>query len=84
MSQEDIGHHERVYNMLEAEIVTAAKDKVKKYELPTKFILVKQPFTVDNELLTQKLSIKRHAVLKQYHDAVEAIYKDGHIKSLVA
>jgi long-chain acyl-CoA synthetase len=44
--------------------VEKLKSHIKGYEFPTKFIIVKEPFNQD--LLTQKQSLKRKLVLKEY------------------
>lgn len=33
--------------------------------------------SVENEMLTQKLSIKRHIVVKKYEAEIEALYASG-------
>lgn len=40
--------------------------KLKKYEIPQKIIITKEPFTTENGLLTQKKSQKRDIIIKQY------------------
>ena len=62
-------------------IVLACKDKVKKYEMPLEWLLLAEPFTVENEMLTPKMSIKRHAVVKAYAPAIEAIYEKAGAES---
>jgi len=36
-----------------------------------------EPFTVDNEMLTPKMSVKRHVVVKRYHDEIEKAYAEA-------
>lgn len=33
-----------------------------------------EPFSVENDMLTQKLSVKRHNVVKAYTTAIEQLY----------
>ena len=42
------------------------KDKFKPYEIPKKIIITNEPFSVENNLLTQKQSLKRNEILKYY------------------
>ena len=37
--------------------------------------VVAAPFSVDNELLTPKLSMKRPAIAKAYHETLEGLYR---------
>ncbi|HEX6746294.1 MAG TPA: long-chain fatty acid--CoA ligase [Longimicrobium sp.] len=48
-----------------------------RYEVPKKVLVIPDEFTIDNGLLTPKLSIKRHLVEKKYADEIEALYA-GH------
>jgi long-subunit acyl-CoA synthetase (AMP-forming) len=38
--------------------------------------LLAEPFSVDNGLLTPKLSTKRKAIVDRYKDVLEALYDD--------
>lgn len=44
------------------------------YERPKKWMLSTEDFTVDNELLTPKLSVKRKNVLAKYQEQLDALY----------
>jgi long-chain acyl-CoA synthetase len=48
-----------------------------RYEVPKKVLVIPEEFTIDNGLLTPKLSIKRHLVEKQYADDIDRLYA-GH------
>ena len=39
-----------------------------------KFLLATQPFTVENGQMTPTMKVRRHAVLREYRDALEALY----------
>jgi long-chain acyl-CoA synthetase len=39
-----------------------------------KFILATQPFTVENGQMTPTMKVRRHAVLREYRDGLEALY----------
>ncbi len=38
------------------------------------FALLEEPFTIENGLLTQKLSLKRHKVSDRYRDTIDALF----------
>lgn len=41
------------------------------------FVLVPEDFTIDNGMLTPKLSVRRARVLEVHRDAIEALYRGG-------
>ena len=43
------------------------KHKFISYEFPKKFIITNEPFTIENDLLTQKQSLKRKNILKHFN-----------------
>jgi long-chain acyl-CoA synthetase len=47
---------------------------VKGYEKVRAIAVVAAPFSVDNELLTPKLSMKRPAIVKVYQETLDALY----------
>jgi long-chain acyl-CoA synthetase len=50
--------------------------KFDEYEIPRRFLFVKEPFSTANGLLTQTLKVKRQAVLSRYRSDLERIYKE--------
>jgi long-chain acyl-CoA synthetase len=58
------------------EVVTKQlKGKFGGYEIPKKFILLPEPFSLDNGTLTQTMKLKRKVVLERLNDRIEAFYK---------
>ena len=55
-----------------------AKEHLKKsfagYEIPRKFILIDQDFTLENGMLTQTMKVIRREVLNKYGDRLNALY----------
>jgi long-chain acyl-CoA synthetase len=45
------------------------------YEKPKKIIKIKEPFSVENNLLTPKLSLKRNSIYDMYKIEIERLYK---------
>lgn len=48
---------------------------MKKYETPQKWAFV-APFTAANNMLTPKMSIRRHKVMTHYADVIGSLYGD--------
>ena len=46
----------------------------KSYEVPRKFTIIDQPFSIENGLLTPKLSMKRNDISKRYNELIESMY----------
>jgi long-chain acyl-CoA synthetase len=51
--------------------------EIKGFERPARFILTTEDFTIDNDMLTPKMSIKRRNVVARYGGAIEALYEEG-------
>ncbi|OIP88731.1 MAG: hypothetical protein AUK55_15590 [Syntrophobacteraceae bacterium CG2_30_61_12] len=49
------------------------------HEIPRKFLVLEQPFALDNGTLTQTLKLKRKAVLQMFGGAIEALYSGPEI-----
>lgn len=64
-------------SMIEASIVDQLKDKFGGYEIPKRIVLVEEPFSVDNGMLTQTLKVKRRKVVERYAPQIEAAYAPG-------
>lgn len=45
-----------------------------------RFIIAKEPFTIENEMMTPTLKIRRHIIKKAYHDELEALYRKGGVE----
>jgi long-chain acyl-CoA synthetase len=60
--------------MLTEKIQTHLKNTFGSYEIPEKFHLISEDFTVDNRMLTQTLKLKRREVLERYASEIEALY----------
>ena len=42
-----------------------------------RFILADEPFTVDNEMLTPSIKIRRHVIKEKYGERLDALYKSA-------
>ena len=66
-----------IKEMVKASISECLDRKFGGYEIPKKVILVAEPFSVDNGLLTQTLKLKRLKVLERYMDRINAAYEQA-------
>ncbi len=66
-----------VASMIETSITECLDRKFGGYEIPKKVILVAEPFSIDNGLLTQTLKLKRLKVLERYMDQINAAYEQA-------
>jgi long-chain acyl-CoA synthetase len=48
---------------------------MKNFERPRAFVLIHDPFTPDNHLLTPKMSLRRKNIMGVYGDLIEKLYK---------
>ena len=70
----DLQSNPDVLKLMEAEIQSNSKN-LKKFEVPQKFHFV-NPFTVENQMLTPKMSVRRHMVITTYYDEIGGMYGD--------
>jgi long-chain acyl-CoA synthetase len=52
---------------------------MKKFEVPQNWAFV-APFTAANDMLTPKMSIRRHKVISTYNDIITAMYDSESIE----
>ena len=50
-------------------------EEIKGYERPVKWALLNEGFTIENDMMTPKMSIKRNKVTDAYKDLLESLYK---------
>jgi len=48
---------------------------MKNFERPTKFAIITEPFSAENQMLTPKMSLRRNNILKRYAPLIEDIYE---------
>ena len=64
-----------IIDMVGEAITNQLKGKFGGYEIPKKFLLLPEPFSLDNGTLTQTMKLKRKVVLDRLMDQIEALYK---------
>lgn len=61
-------------------IVSSLKGKYGGYEIPKKFALLSECFSIDNGMLTPTLKLKRRVVLDKYMETIRSMYCEGEIR----
>ena len=63
-----------IREMIGKEIATFLKGKFGSYEIPKKFLIVQEDFSLENGTLTQTMKLKRRSVLEQYQEQLDVLY----------
>lgn len=63
-----------IISMISSGITGQLKNKYGTYEIPRKFVFLKEDFSVQNGLLTQTLKLKRRPAAAKYKDMIETQY----------
>ncbi len=67
---------EDIINMISEAVSKQLKGKFGGYEIPKKFIILPEAFSIDNGTLTQTMKLKRKVILDRLNDRIEALYKE--------
>jgi len=71
---EEMVKNREIISFLEDKIVEHLSGKFGKYEIPKKFVILKEGFTVENEMMTPVLKLKRRIVEKTYENEISSLY----------
>ncbi len=71
---EDLVVNSAFKEMLVSEVKNHLKKSFGGYEIPEKYILIREDFTVENKMLTQTLKLKRRVVIDHYAREIEELY----------
>lgn len=74
VSEEELANDPRVKELIDHAIASHCS-RMKKFEVPQKWAFV-APFTAANNMLTPKMSIRRHKVITTYADIIDRMYGD--------
>jgi len=69
-------HSEQVRALLADEIARSS-EKFRGYERIADFLVISEPFSIDNDQLTPTLKVKRRKVLTRYAAEIDALYAQG-------
>ena len=64
-----------VANLLKAELITCTR-LMKSYERPSKFVLLSELFSQENQMLTPKMSLRRNNILGVYKGLIDGMYSN--------
>ncbi len=70
---EELCHDEDLRKMLD-EAVGRINKRVSNLERVRRFTIAPRPFTIENEQMTPKMTIRRHVISSEYGEALEAMY----------
>lgn len=68
--------HDKTSRLMQGELEEHSKS-FKGYERPKGFALIAEEFTVDNGMLTPKMSVKRRKVMDQYGELLDGLYDEA-------
>lgn len=65
-----------IRDMVADTIASSLKGRYGGYEIPKKFAMLSEGFSIENGMLTPTLKLKRRVVLDKYMDEIEDLYKE--------
>jgi long-chain acyl-CoA synthetase len=71
---QELVERDDIQEMIAAEIQKFLKEKFGGYEIPRKFLFLRESFTLDNGTLTQTMKLKRRTVLEHHKNQIERLY----------
>ena len=71
----------RVQTLIDSDLIEKCSG-LKKYEVPRKWSFV-APFTASNNMLTPKMSIRRHIVIKEYGEVIAQMHEGDNNMTMV-
>ena len=74
LTNEELTVHPRVISFMQQRVDRCQKD-LPNYEKVVKFRLLSEPFTIQNEGLTNTLKVRRKLIAERFKDLVEEMYK---------
>ncbi len=64
-----------IHQFLTKSIKATLKKRYHHYEIPRKYLFITEPFTHENDMLTQTMKIKRRTIKKRYQTEIRALYQ---------
>jgi long-chain acyl-CoA synthetase len=74
LSTAELLNHKTIQDLYTSEISSVSKE-LASYETIKKFVLIEEPFSIENDQLTPTLKVKRKVVEKVYQTQIDNIYK---------
>ena len=66
--------HDQINNELIQKEIEIINKNLSKVEMIKKFLVIKDQFTIENEMMTPTLKLKRFKIIKKYKDQLEKLY----------
>ncbi|MCK9273502.1 MAG: long-chain fatty acid--CoA ligase [Syntrophales bacterium] len=73
-SQAEMIANEEIQEIIGDAVTKSLEGKYGHYEIPKKFLYLKEGFSLENGTLTQTMKLKRRIVLEKYGNEIEALY----------
>ena len=73
---EDLRNDPATLLFIAQEISVHLDTKFTHYEIPKRYHIIDEPFSVDNGLLTQTMKLKRERVLAKYRTEIDSLYQE--------
>jgi long-chain acyl-CoA synthetase len=68
-------NHSEIQEYIQRTVIEALAGKFGGYEIPKRFVLLSEPFALENGMLTQTMKLKRRAVIERYMKDIEAAFE---------
>ena len=72
----NIRNNTAILKVMAKEITGHLESKFAHYEIPKRYHIVAEPFSLENDLLTQTMKLKREKVLERYQEEINNLYND--------
>jgi long-chain acyl-CoA synthetase len=72
---ESLVNSPEIRDMIAESVTSSLKGKYGGYEIPKKFVLLSEGFSIENGMLTPTLKLKRRVVLEKYMGTIDNLYK---------
>lgn len=76
ISVDELLENRQMKELITLEIGNHLRKRFGGYEIPRRIAFIAEDFTVDNDLLTQTLKLKRPLVIEKYRSVIEGLYAD--------
>jgi len=75
LTDNELAGHARVIEYVSGELERVGEN-LSPFERIIRFTLLAEPFTVDNNLMTSTLKVKRQQVIRHYKEVIDTMYLD--------
>jgi long-chain acyl-CoA synthetase len=79
MSNEDFCQDPKITEFYDQQLKQIEENRISKVESIKKFILVPDPFTEENNLMTPTMKLKRKLIIKKFEKPIAEMYEKNHV-----